>query len=302
MLEILQIFVDNIAPILLIAGIGFVVSRYQNVPPKPISTLIFYIFSPALVFYSLYHSEITGGEFALLFGATWAFQITMAVIAFAVLKAQNVNTFERASVMLSAFCLNAGNYGLSLVDFAFGEEVFSYAVVVYIANTIMNYMLGVFVASGGRSSTRQALFNVLKTPAVYAVIVAFALRGFEVVLPLPLERTAERLAVVAIPLMLTLLGIQLGQFVRFDKVRLVAIGTSLKLLGAPLVALVIATLLGMGVDARTAFIMQASMPSAVLTLVLANQFDLNRDLQLNLIMTATLLSPITLSLLIYVMR
>jgi len=54
--------------------------------------------------------------------------------------------------------------------------------------------------------------------------------------------------------------------------------------------------------ARFAFIVQAGMPTAVLTLVLAHQFDTDRDLTLSFIVTSTLISPLTLTVLIYLLR
>lgn len=296
--ELIQIFVDNIVPILLIAGVGFVIGRAFSIDPKPLSTVIFYVLSPSLVFYLLYTSDIDGGEIFSLYTVTITFQLTMLLLAFLMLRFYTTTPVERSNVMLSAFCLNAGNYGLSLIAFAFGEEVLSRAVVVFIANVTLNYSLGVFVASNGRASIRQSFMNVLKTPAVYAVLIAFTLRVLEVRLPIALERSNEKLADAAIPMMLIMLGLQMGRFARFDRLHLIASGVGLKLLIAPLIAIVLAAIFMLDGDARTAFIIEASTPTAVLTIVFSTEFDLDRDLALNLIMVSTLLSPLTLSVLI----
>jgi malate permease and related proteins len=302
MLELLQIFVDNIAPILIIALAGFVIGRQFDIQPKPISTLIYYLLSPSLVFVLLYNSDIDGGEFAALFGGTVLFQVAMLTLAFGVLRLQSVSAVQRSNVMLSAFCLNAGNFGLSLVGFAFDEAVLSRAAVVFIANVSLNYTLGVYVASNGRSSPVQAFGNVLKTPAVYAVIAAFLLRTLQVEMPLVLLRPVERVADAAIPMMLITLGLQLGAMTHLSRLRLVFTGVSLKLLVAPFVAIAIAAILALTGDARTAFIIQASMPTAVLTLIFSIEFELDRDLALSLVLISTLLSPLTLSVLILLLR
>ena len=302
MLELLQIFVDNIAPILIIALAGFVIGRQFDIQPKPISTLIYYLLSPSLVFVLLYNSDIDGGEFAALFGGTVLFQVAMLTLAFGVLRLQSVSAVQRSNVMLSAFCLNAGNFGLSLVGFAFDEAVLSRAAVVFIANVSLNYTLGIYVASNGRSSPVQAFGNVLKTPAVYAVIAAFLLRTLQVEMPLVLLRPVERVADAAIPMMLITLGLQLGAMTHLSRLRLVFTGVSLKLLVAPFVAIAIAAILALTGDARTAFIIQASMPTAVLTLIFSIEFELDRDLALSLVLISTLLSPLTLSVLILLLR
>jgi hypothetical protein len=102
--------------------------------------------------------------------------------------------------------------------------------------------------------------------------------------------------------MLVLLGLQMGGFRKPDRWRLLLTGAAIRLLLAPLVALVCATLLSLDGAARSAFILQAGMPTAVLTLILAYEFDTDRDLALNLIMTTTLLSPLSLTVLIYLLQ
>lgn len=297
-LELLEVFINNIAPILLIAGTGWLVARIMPIDAKSISSLIYYIFSPALVFYALYTSNIGGSELFSLYGASILMQLTVASVAFMATRIQNINRVDSVTLMIGTIFTNTGNFGLSLVSFAFGPEIFSRAIIIYIAHTTMNYSFGVFVASNGQGSLRDALLNILKTPAVYGIFLAFILRGVELQLPLALERTTERLADASIPLMLVLLGVQLRQFTQLTKVHLLAMGVGLRLLATPFLALGIATLLALPPESYTAFIIQSSMPTAVLSLIFATQFDLDRDLALNIILTTTLLSPVTLSILI----
>lgn len=302
MLELLQIFADNILPILLIAGVGVYLRRGFDVDPRTVSTMMFYALSPALIFHSLVTSTVSGEEFASIYFLTIAFQVIIAITAYITLGLQGVNGITRAGVMLGAFCFNSGNYGLSLVLFAFGEEILSRAVIVYVANATTNYILGVFVASNGRRSPAQAMVSVIKTPAVYAVALAFLVNGLEITLPLALARSVERLADASIPVMLLLLGLQLGQTTAISQPRLLFTGVGLRLLFSPFLAAGMAAIAGLNTQAEIAFIVQASMPTAVLTIVFANEFDLDRELALNLIMVSTLLSPITLSILILLLR
>ena len=102
--------------------------------------------------------------------------------------------------------------------------------------------------------------------------------------------------------MLVLLGLQLGGFGKFSRLRLVALGTVLRLLLAPAIAIVIATFLDLGGAARFAFVLQAGMPTAVMTIVLATEFDTDRDLALSIILTTSFISPISLSVLIYLLQ
>lgn len=299
--ELPGIFINNIVPILLIAGVGYMTARWLDVPAKPVGTLIYYVFSPVLIFNLIYTSEIGGDEFLLLFLATVSFQLIVSLVTFGALYFQEATSVERANVLIATFSLNAGNYGLALVSFAFGADVLSRAAIVFVSNTVLNYSFGVFVASNGKGSPRDALKNVLFTPAIYGVLIAFALKSADATMPLAISRAVTSMAGVAIPLMLILLGIQLGSFTSLNRLRLVGTGVFIKLLIAPIIALGLVLLLNIHDEARIAFIMQASMPTAVVSIILTTEFDLDAELALNLIMVSTFLSPITLSILIAIL-
>lgn len=302
MIELVNIFSNNIAPVLIVAGVGYLAGRILDLESRTLAKLIFNVFSPALVFYSLYDNHIEGREFGLLVVAICLFQVIMAGLSYGVAKLERTDKVERASFMLSAFCLNAGNYGLSVANFAFGEAVLARSVVIYIGNTIMNYTLGVFVASSGSQAAMRSLLNILRIPAFYATLAAFLLRGLNIALPEPVFRSAAVLKDAAIPAMLILLGLQLSQSVRVSRPILVSTGVAIKLLVAPVIGIGLALLFRFDNQAAVAFILQASMPTAVVTLILAKEYHLDEALMVNLIMVTTLVSPISLSVIILFLR
>ncbi|MEO8396257.1 MAG: AEC family transporter, partial [Chloroflexota bacterium] len=227
MLDLVNIFASNIVPILIIAGLGYLAGRALQLESRSLSKLIFNLFSPALVFYSLYVSEIDGREFATLVLLIILFQVLMAALSYLVVSLQHPNRSERAAVMLGASSLNTGSYGLSVVNFAFGAEVLARAVAVYIGNTILNYTFGVFVASSGSLPPREALRNILRVPAFYATLVALLLRGLNITLPDGVFRSILVLKDAAIPAMLVLLGLQLSQPIDLSRRKLVGTGVLL---------------------------------------------------------------------------
>ncbi len=302
-LQLFEIFIDNMIPVLAIAGIGLYLRRRFLVNPRMISRMMFNVFSPALTFNALYTREINGADFLRVYGGTLLLLWIIAGISWLVLRWQNITPTERAATLVSTFAFNGGNFGLSIVSFAFGAEALSYAVLAFVAGTSTAYTLGVYVSSNGRASVWQSFSNVLRTPSVYALVLAFALKGVGISeLPLALSRTSQLLADAAIPLMLVLLGLQLGGFGKLSRLRLVALGSVLRLLLAPAIAIVIATLLDLGGAARFAFVLQAGMPTAVMTIVLATEFDTDRDLALSIILMTSFISPISLSVLIYLLQ
>lgn len=299
MLGLIEIFFDNIAPILILTGVGYTLGRNFKIDTATISTLLFYVLSPTLVFSSLYNSNIGGNEVLSLFIGVITLVLTLLLLSQIAIRLQHISPQQQANVTLSAIGLNAGNYGLSLIGFAFSADVLGRASIIFVATSMLTYTLSVYIASMGNYSPRESLRTISRTPAIYAVIGAFALQIFHIELPLVLSRSVQSLSNATIPMMVLLLGFQLAQYKPLPRaLNLLATGTLLRLIISPILAVIIASIIGLTGDARIAFIMQASMPTAVVTLVLSSQFDLDRDLALAFIFITTLLSPFTLSILI----
>ena len=303
MIDLLHIFIDNMVPVLAIAGVGLYLRRRFAIDPAKISSMMFHVFSPALAFNALYTRDISGGDFLRMYGGTLALLWTIAAVAFLVLRLQKVKSTERAAALVSTFVFNGGNFGISIVSFAFGAEALSYAVIAYVAGSTTAYTLGVYASSNGKASMLQSLGSIARTPSVYALIAAFGLKAVGIMeLPPALGRTSQLLADASIPLMLILLGLQLGGLGKPSRWRLVFSSSAIRLVLAPVLAVGFAALFGLEGAARFAFILQAGMPTAVMTIVLAYEFGSDQDLTLNLIMITTLISPISLSVIIYLLQ
>ena len=314
-------------PVLAIAAVGVVLRRRLQVDPAMISRMMFYVFAPALAFDAVFTSDISGGDFLRVYFGTLALMAAVGAFAYLVLRglkgfgstrwrwqclrATQINRREFATTLVAAFVFNGANFGISIVSFAFGGEALTYAVIIYIAGSTVAWTLGPYVSSSGAASILLSLqgvavstrHSILRTPVVYALALALLLKAAHITELAPaLSRSSQLLADASIPMMLVLLGLQLGGFRKPDRWRLLLTGTAIRLLLAPLIAIVVASLLSLDGAARFAFILQAGMPTAVLTLILAYEFDTDRDLALNLIMTTTLISPISLTVLIYLLR
>ena len=301
--DLLAIFIDNMIPVLAIAGVGLYLRRRFDTSPAMVSRMMFHVFSPALAFNALYTRDISGGDFLRMYGGTLALTCTVALVGYLALRGRQTTSRERAAALVSTFVFNGGNFGISIVSFAFGAEALSYAVIAYVAGSSTAYTLGVYASSQGRASILRSLGSIARTPSVYALLAAFALKAAGIgELPPALGRTTQLLADASIPLMLVLLGLQLGGFGKPSRWALVVPAGAIRLLAAPMLAVPFAALFGLEGAARFAFILQAGMPTAVMTIVLAHEFDSDRDLALNTIMFTTVISPLTLSIIIYLLQ
>ena len=104
----------------------------------------------------------------------------------------------------------------------------------------------------------------------------------------------------SIPLMLVILGLQIADVRAWPRNRmaLICLAVFLQILMTPVVALLVAHWMGLTGLARQAAVLQASMPAAVVTTVLAVEYELDTTLISGTVMLTTLLSPLTLTPLI----
>jgi predicted permease len=198
---------------------------------------------------------------------------------------------------------NTGNYGLPLVTFAFGENALPYAGIYFVTTTLLFYSLGVFLASLGHMSLKDAALGLFRVPTLYAVLLALLINFFNLELPLAINRAVELAAGGTIPAMLVLLGLQMTE-VEFSKnIRALQLSVSLRLIAAPLLALLMTAIFGLQGVARQGAMTQASMPSMVSSTVLAAEYNLDSKLIAAVVFVSTLLSPLTLTpLLVYLGR
>jgi hypothetical protein len=205
-----------------------------------------------------------------------------------------------ASLVVASMFVNSGNYGLAATKFAFGEAALARALVCFVFGTVVVYSLGVLIASMGKFSAGQALKHMLAVPAIYGLIAAGLVRQMDWQVPLFIDRSVSMLGDASIPLMLVILGLQISEARVWprDKIALIGGSAFLQIVVTPLIALLVAHWIGLTGTARQAGVLQASMPAAVVTTVLAVQYDLDKTLISGVVVLTTILSPLTLTPLI----
>ncbi len=298
-------FVNNLLPVLLCAATGFVLGRTLHPDIKTTSRLAFYIFSPCLVFVSLERVEITGGELGKLVAFTFAMSCIIGALAYLVGLSLKANRHLIASLVVASMFVNSGNYGLAATKFAFGEDALARALVCFVFGTVVVYTLGVLIASMGKFPAGQALRRMLRVPAIYGLVAAGLVRQMDWEIPLFVDRSVTMLGDASIPLMLVLLGLQIAETRSWPRNRmgLIAASAFLQLVGSPLIGLFLARWMGLTGASLQAAVLQASMPAAVVTTVLAVEYDLDRTLVSGVVVITTILSPLTLTPLIaYLLR
>ncbi len=298
-MALLNVFVNNLLPILLLSGAGFVLGRTLKLDSRPVGRVIFYILSPALIFDILTSSKLAVESILLMMGYATATMIIVAGIAFVVGKLFRLEQSVLTIVVLTSFFANNGNYGLPLISFAFGQEALAYASIYFVTNSLLLYTVGVLIASLGHLQFKEALKGLLKVPAIYAIILAviFIQTGWS--FPSPIQKTVELTSGAAVPAMIILLGLELQKAEWTNNIKALSIPVVCRLLIGPVIGIAMAALFGLDKIASRDGITEAGMPSAVMTTVLANEYNLDSSLVTAIVFLGTVLSPLTLTPLLY---
>lgn len=296
-----SILLNIIAPIVLITAVGYYLGRVLTLDSRSLSRLALYLFAPALIFNNAYRSNL-GGETATI--AAFALIITalMGVVCFALVKVMRYDRMTASAFYLSVLFINAGNYGLPLNLFAFGQEGLTRAVVFFTMSAVLIQTLAVFIAARGSASARAALLNVVKMPLVYAVTLGLALNQSGVVVPEPLMKSIELTGQAAVPVMLVILGIELSRTQVHSDLTALGLATLAKLVLTPMVAFALAALMGLQGLTRAVCILQASMPTAVFSSILAVEFKARPEFVTSVVLVTTVISIVSLTILLGILQ
>jgi malate permease and related proteins len=302
MLEIFSIMLNVIAPIFLVVGAAALFTHRFDADPRLLSTVVLYLFAPFLALEGIAESEISGGELGKVALVVVGVAVIMALGALLAARLLRLERRVESAMVLSVSLVNAANYGVPLNEFAFGIEARKIAILYYVFSVTVSYTLGVYYASRGSVSGKEALKNVFRLPLLYAAVAGFAINLTDFTMPLPLARATGLLADASIPAMLVVLGMQLARAVKSGRVqggiRLISLSVGGRLLIGPLVGLALTTLLGIDGLTQKVLIVQSSMPTAVMAAVLATQFRADSEFVTSSVVIGTLSSIITLSVLV----
>ena len=295
---LLPIFLDDVLPIFLVAGVGFLLARYLRVDVRVVSRVAFNALSPCLVFTLLMNSRIGAGEFGRLGVFSVASILGIGLIAWAAALLLRLDRATAASFLMVVMFSNTGNFGLSAIMLAFGSNALARGTVYFVISSSMMYTLGVFLASSGKRSAREALVGILKVPPIYGVGLAALCLATGVRLPSPVTTGIDMLSAAALPVMMLVLGMQFERAARPERPMLVA----LTLVVSPLLAFALADLTGLVATARQAAVLEASMPAAIMTTVLALEYDASPSFVTAVVFVTTLVSPLTVTLVIAMLK
>ena len=295
---IFLVFLNVVTPVFILVVIGYFVGPRLKIEARSLSRTAYFVFIPAFVFNIISEAKIDSGLTLQMLSFIFVAQIAVALLGFLVGKALRQSREITAAFVLIATFGNVGNFGLPLIVFRLGESARTYATVYFVATVFISFVICVGVASWARSGGVTAVFSVFKTPALIALIPALVFNITDVEVPIFLSRLSGLLGQAMIPVMLITLGVQMGEIPKIKINFNVFAASTVRLIGGPVLALLIVPYFGLEGLERSTGILQAAMPAAVLASIIALEYKLLPEFVTTTVLFSTLYSVLTLTVIL----
>jgi len=298
---------NNVLPLSLVIGLGIVLHRIFKLDIKTLSKLNFYLFSPAIMFELLYGTDISG----MLFGQVLLFFVLFMLLQYALLeivvRLRGYKGGMRAAMRNSVLFYNSANYGIPINQLAFAGNTYTLSVqiIIMMMQSLVPNTYGIYSVNAHKADWRRIRKVILSMPVIYVIPVALLLRAFSVPLPGFVDISVGYLSDAFIGMALFTLGVQLGDMKGFLTRKLaldVGLASALRLVAGPLLAWGVVLLLGVDEMMAAALIVSSAVPTSLSSVLLAVEFDNEKDFSSQTVLFSTALSIVTVTAVIYMLR
>lgn len=282
-MKLLQLYLPLIALVML----GFVLGgKLPPTIPLYLGQFLFWVGVPLSIVAFLRQTDLSGAIWVASVVA-WVAIFLGAGLAWVWINWHNrktaVNSWSKptqGSFILAAMVGNTGYLGYPVTLAFVGTQYFGYALFYDLLGTTLGaYGLGVVLAaaySGGGKSQWELLKAIAINPSLWSFGAGLLFR--QVPLPALAEATLHNLGWAIVALSLVLIGMRLRQLDSWHSLPKASISLGIKMLIVPLFLGSILSLFGITGGAKLAIVLQMAMPPAFATIVIAEVYDLDRDL------------------------
>jgi predicted permease len=285
-----SVVLSVVLPVVLTTAVGFVWSRFGHpLNSKDVTELVGNVATPCLIVSTFQTTKLPFEALGAMAGATALCILLFAAIGATLLAAAGLSL---RTFLPSISFPNAGNLGLPLSLYAFGQEGLGYAIAYFSISSVANFTLGQMIAAG-----RANWAGLVRQPILYAVIVGVGLAYAQIQLPAWAGTTVGLVGSLTVPLMLLMLGASLSRLRIADFGRALFVSVVRLGMGAA-VGIAVVWALGLTGSLAAVLILQAANPVAVYNYLFAQRWGNEPEAVAGVVVLSTLLSLATIPLLL----
>lgn len=262
-----------------------------------LTTVVYYLFLPAMVLEVLWHAEIglQSLEYTILGVAA---VLAGMVLTWAIVTLFHFNPAQKGAIILAAAFPNVTYLGLPVLEQTFGLWARSVAIQLdFFAAGPLLFTVGITIARyyGEDDNKSKFILSFLTTPPFCAAIIAVLLNASHVPSPDWLFGVLQKLSASVVPIMLFSLGLALRwESISWRNLPFILPAIIIRLVCIPLLVIWLVQFMTLTEDFKDAVIVDLAMPSMVLGIVFCDRYKLDSALYAMTVTITTLLSMLTL--------
>jgi auxin efflux carrier (AEC) len=293
---------ETIVAIVALILIGYLCRRIEFLKPEDtqiLNKIVLYIAIPSLIFLAMYQADLSNiGILGTITFICIAVGLICGGIAYLFASIKNYPNKKSWSLITTSAMFNSGFLGYPVILGVFGGLGLVRAVFFDIGNTALFILFGVILMSIYGGSYQAIIRRSVLFPPFLAFVLGILLNLMNFPLGSIVPNILDYLSGAAIPLIMISLGLSLEFKEVYQHITAASFVSIIKLIIAPIVALILVSLLGFSGFNYSVTVVEAGMPSAMLSLVLAITYNLDIKLTAACIFLSTSLSMLSLTLLI----
>ena len=292
-MEIYLKLFEVLFPVFFIVGIGYFIGRKnKNFDTSFITNYSANFGAPALFIFAITSSGVKFDIFAEYFIYSIIALTSFAIVGIIFLIAMKKDYIRELPPF---FLPNTGNMGIPICLFAYGSLGMGVASEISSLVVLLHFTLNIFL-----SSKKMDVNIILKSPSTYAVIISVAFLYYDLEMPKFVINSVMLLGYAMIVLILMSLGISLTQLKVFS-IKSSIISSIGRVIIGPLIGILLIKIFNLTGYAAGVLLIQSSMPSAILTYLIASMYSPKKivDNISSMIVVSTLMSLITVPIVVF---
>ncbi len=255
---------DNFFLIAFTFLLGYILQKFKifsDDMPLTLNRFVIYISLPALILAEIPKLTFSMEMFIPPFIA-WVVMISSAIVVLIISRLMNFPKKVEGALMLVSVFTNSSFVGIPMITAYFGGDSLAYLMMYDQLGTSIAFgtygtIVVIYYSHTDKFDPSKMLKKMVVFPPFMALVLAFLLLGQSY--PEPLSHTLNALASTVIPLALVAAGLQLKLFIPKEEIKPFAVSIGIKLIFAPVVAILTCSLFGWDNLASQVGIMEAGM-------------------------------------------
>jgi len=274
-----------VIPVFLLIAAGFLFAHWKKISLTSVTEIIVYLGTPSLVFSSLASKPLFATDIAVLFAGIVPI---FAGVGLLIQLYFFIFQFTSRGFALPSLFMNAGNMGIPLALFGFGQAGLQRATLMFVMLTFLQYSLGIYILNGRGNWT-----EIFRLPLIYATVAGLGFNVLQIKLPDLLLQPISMLGQATIPVMLISLGYRLHQVESLQWGHALG-GALVRICGGFAAANVAVFLIGAQGVNRQVILLYGALPSAVINFVLTEKYRQDPGLAASIVVIGTFISVLTI--------